>query len=217
LRVQYWQKSKASYSVLYFCNFAKVDQAQFSGRAAAPTLAWMMWKTLTCRALCFFWILSDYGFRCMYELFAKTTLVHRKPIRVNWKFSSLLCVGHTKRRRINQDCYFFSIGIYPHLQPIGVECAVRVYPTLEKGDLRSKLPKARNKKLWSICVCFRHCPWGILSTKFIMDTVSFILMKKPIEVSQIPRILASTIWPTCQTSVNAQPFVPRPSRVERLF
>ena len=33
-----------------------------------------------------------------------------------------------------------------HLQAIGVECAVRVYPTLEKGDPRSKLSKARNKK-----------------------------------------------------------------------
>ena len=38
-----------------------------------------------------------------------------------------------------------------------------------------------------------------------MDKVSFILMKKPIEVSQIPRILASTIRPTCQTVGSAQP------------
>jgi len=122
----------------------------------------------------FFLILSDYRFRNMHELSAKTTLVHLKPIRVCWIISS-------------------------SLQAIGLECPVWVYPTLEKGDPRAKLSKARNKKLWSSCVCCRHCPWGILLTKFIMNKVSFLLIKKSIEVSQIYRILASTIWPTSKS------------------
>ena len=56
-------------------------------------------------------------------------------------------MGHTKRRRINHNCYCFLIGIHPHLQAIGVECAVRVFPTPEEGDPRFKLPKSRHKKL----------------------------------------------------------------------
>jgi hypothetical protein len=39
------------------------------------------------------------------------------------------------------------IGIHPHLQAIGVECAVRVFPTPEEGDPRPKLPKSRHKKI----------------------------------------------------------------------
>ena len=35
------------------------------------------------------------------------------------------------------------IGIYPYLQAIGLECPVWVYPTLEKGEPRSKLSKSR--------------------------------------------------------------------------
>ena len=38
------------------------------------------------------------------------------------------------------------IGIYPYLQAIGLECPVWVYPTLEKGEPRTKLPKSRNIK-----------------------------------------------------------------------
>ena len=56
-------------------------------------------------------------------------------------------MGHTKRRRINHNCYCFLIGIHPHLQAIGVECAVRVFPTPEEGDPRFKLPKSRHKKI----------------------------------------------------------------------
>jgi hypothetical protein len=83
----------------------------------------------------------------MHELFAKTTLVHRKPIRVTWWFSSLLCVGHAKRYRTSKGYYYFSIGIFLQLQAIGLECAARVYPTLEKGDLKFKLSKSRNIKM----------------------------------------------------------------------
>ena len=54
---------------------------------------------------------------------------------------------NTKRRRINHNCYCFFIGIHPHLQTIGVECAVRVFPTPEEGDPRFKLPKSRHKKM----------------------------------------------------------------------
>jgi hypothetical protein len=50
-----------------------------------------------------------------------------------------------------------------------------------------------------------------------MHKVSFLLMKKSIEVLQTHRILTSTIWPTYQTAGNAQPFMPRPRRVGRLF
>ena len=56
-------------------------------------------------------------------------------------------MGHTKRRRINHNFYCYSICIYPHLQAIGVECAVRVFPTPEEGDPRPKLPKSRHKKI----------------------------------------------------------------------
>ena len=34
------------------------------------------------------------------------------------------------------------IGIYPHLQAIGLECPLWVYPTPEEGDPRSKLDGA---------------------------------------------------------------------------
>ena len=39
------------------------------------------------------------------------------------------------------------IGIYPHLQAIGLECPLWVYPTPEEGDPRSKLSKSRHKKI----------------------------------------------------------------------
>ena len=38
------------------------------------------------------------------------------------------------------------IGIYPHLQAIGLECPLWVYPTPEEGDPRSKLSESRHKK-----------------------------------------------------------------------
>jgi uncharacterized protein (DUF2225 family) len=38
------------------------------------------------------------------------------------------------------------IGIYLHLQAIGLECAARLYPILEKEEPRSKLSKSRNIK-----------------------------------------------------------------------
>ena len=162
-----------------------------------------MWKTLTCRALCFFWILSDYRFRCMHELSAKTTLVHRKPIRVNWKFSSLLCVGHTKRRRINQDCYFFSIGIYPHLQPIGVECAVRVYPTLEKGKPRAKLSKSRNIKNAVAAFVQRMVLGKAFQSSLLCRRVFFSSGNKSIDFGQIQRIQTSSDSPTSYASRSA--------------
>jgi hypothetical protein len=60
---------------------------------------------------------------------------------------SCVWVIQSARRRMNQACYWYSIGIYSHLQAVGVEYAVRIYPTLEKGDPRSKLSKARNIKM----------------------------------------------------------------------
>ena len=39
------------------------------------------------------------------------------------------------------------ISIYIHLQAIGLECPLWVYPTPEEGDPRSKLSKSRHKKL----------------------------------------------------------------------
>ena len=60
----------------------------------------------------------------MHELFAKTTLVHRKPIRVCWIISSSLCVGHTKRCRISQDCFFFDWYLSPPSADwFGMSCA----------------------------------------------------------------------------------------------
>ena len=39
------------------------------------------------------------------------------------------------------------IGIYPHLQAIGLEYPLWVYPTPEEGDPRSKLSESRHKKI----------------------------------------------------------------------
>ena len=39
------------------------------------------------------------------------------------------------------------IGIYPHLQAIGLEYPLWVYPTPEEGDPRFKLSKSRHKKI----------------------------------------------------------------------
>ena len=126
-------------------------------------------------------------------------------------------MGHTKRRRINHNCYCFLIGIHPHLQAIGVECAVRVFPTPEEGDPRPKLPKSRHKKI-AVAAFVEHMALEkTFQSSLLCRRVFFFFGKKSIDFGQIHRILTSTIWPTCKTIVNAQPFMARPRRVERLF
>ena len=154
--------------MLYFSNFSKVDQAQFSRRAEAPPSAWMLWKTHICRALCFVWILSDYRFRETHDLFAKSGLVHRKPIRVIWYFSSLLCVGHTKRRRINHNCYCF-FDWHPS-SPSGDWCGMCCARISYSRRRRSKIQTAQisTQKNCSCRLCRTHGPWENISIKFIM-------------------------------------------------
>ena len=70
------------------------------------------------------------------------------------------------------------IGIYPHLQAIGLECPLWVYPTPEEGDPRSKLSKSRHKKKCSCRLCRTHGPQETISIKFIVQKGIFFFGKK---------------------------------------
>jgi hypothetical protein len=86
-----------------------------------------------------------------------------------------------------QNLSFFSIGIYPHLQAISLECAAQVYPTLEKRDLRSKLSESQNIKN-EVAAFVEHM---VLEKDFqpsllcIMKKAIFFFGKKSIEFRQI--------------------------------
>ena len=104
-------------------------------------------------------------------------------------------MGHTKRRRINHNCYCFFIGIHPHLQAIGVECAVRVFPTPEEGDPRFKLSKSRHKKI-AVAAFVEHMALEkAFQSSLLCRRVFFSSGKKSIEFEQVQRILTSSDSP----------------------
>jgi hypothetical protein len=77
------------------------------------------------------------------------------------------------------------IGIYPYLQAIGLECPVWVYPTLEKGEPRSKLSKSRNIKNAVAAFVQRMVLGKAFQSSLLCRRVLFSSGKKSIKFGQI--------------------------------
>ena len=94
------------------------------------------------------------------------------------------------------------IGIYPRLQAIGLECAARVYPILEKGEPRSKLSKSRKKN--AVAAFVEHMVLRkAFQSSLLCRRVFFSSRKKSIEFGQIQRIQTPPDSPTSYASRSA--------------